>query len=277
MAERWEIIIDFSQYRGKKLTLKSMPQTFADNDYEGSGNVLQFRVGHRVTSNKNNGPLPSTLVDLDLPTDHETVDQRFNFTRTGTAPDFTWLINGVGFQDVNNRVLRNVPRGTTEKWVVRGGGGWSHPLHIHLVDFQILERTAVEPRRNGTAPGRTGVTPYEAAALKDVAALGQNEEVTVLAKYAPWAGTYMFHCHNLIHEDHDMMAVFNVTRLPDWGYPENLSLMDPMEPRFRAKDYRGTDIRALRDEVLPTFAKLRAYGDVDEVLEELEEYHATHS
>ncbi|KAA8914597.1 Cupredoxin [Sphaerosporella brunnea] len=274
MAERWEVIIDFSNYRDKELTLKSS-RTFADEDYEGTGNVLQFRVGRRVTSKQGNGPLPPKLIDLQLPTDHEKIDQRWNFTRTGVAPNFTWLINNVGFSDVYNRVLRNVPRGTIEKWILHGGGGWSHPIHIHLVDFQIVSRTAVEPRRNGTAPGRSGVTPYEAAALKDVSAVGQNEEVTVLAKYAPWAGTYMFHCHNLIHEDHEMMAAFNVTRLPEWGYPESMGLLDPMDPKFRAKEYRGTAVRTLRDEVLPMFAELRAYGNVEEVMRELDEYHAT--
>lgn len=87
--------------------------------------------------------------------------------------------------DTNNRVLRNVPRGTTEKWAVHGGGGWSHPVHVHLVDFKILDRVATTPLFNST-PGRNYVTPYELAAMKDVATVGNNEEVTFLAKFAPW-------------------------------------------------------------------------------------------
>lgn len=78
-------------------------------------------------------------------------------------------------------ILRNVPRGTTEMWRLQGGGGWSHPVHIHLVDFQILSRRKAT---QNSAFGRTEVTPYEAAALKDVIVLGNNEAVTVLAKYA---------------------------------------------------------------------------------------------
>jgi hypothetical protein len=60
--------------------------------------------------------------------------------------------------------------------------GWSHPIHIHLVDFQVV-------RRSGS--GRDYVEPYEAAALKDVVYLGRNEEVEVIANFAPWAGVYM--------------------------------------------------------------------------------------
>ena len=51
----------------------------------------------------------------------------------------------------------------------------------------------------------------------------------------------MFHCHNLIHEDNDMMAAFNVTVLPDYGY-NSTSLADPMQAQFRAKPYVDNDV-----------------------------------
>jgi len=277
MSERWEVVIDFAQYKGQKLTLKSA-DTFADTKFLGTGDVLQFRVGHQVTSQKGNGPLPAKLVDLDLPVNHDVVDQHFEFGfgPKGPPPAGEWTINNRSFADAKNRIIRNVPRGTTEKWTLHGGGGWSHPVHIHLVDFQVIAREGTTPRPGtNTTRGRNYVTPYEAAALKDVVAVGTNEQLTILAKYAPWDGVYMFHCHNLIHEDHDMMAAFNVTSLPDFGYPETTKLVDPMDPRFRPQEYRGTTIRTLRDEVLPNFAKLRAYGDVNKAEEALDEYHAT--
>lgn len=87
--------------------------------------------------------------------------------------------------DPTNRIIRNVPRGTTEKWLLRGGGGWPHPVHVHLVDFKITSRVALKPEYNAEA-GRNYIAPYEAAAMKDVVAIGNNEEVTILAKYAPW-------------------------------------------------------------------------------------------
>ncbi|MGB3633111.1 MAG: multicopper oxidase domain-containing protein, partial [Rubrobacteraceae bacterium] len=76
-------------------------------------------------------------------------------------------------------------------------GGWFHPVHIHLIDFKILDR-------NGQPP-----EPYELGP-KDVAYVGENEKVRVLMKFGPHKGRYMVHCHNLVHEDHDMMHQFEV-------------------------------------------------------------------
>lgn len=54
----------------------------------------------------------------------------------------------------------------------------------------------------------------------------------------------MFHCHNLIHEDSDMMAAFNVTALSNWGYNETTTYLDPMEARWRAKPFGAGDFQA---------------------------------
>ncbi|TPW11850.1 MAG: Bilirubin oxidase, partial [Acidimicrobiaceae bacterium] len=77
-----------------------------------------------------------------------------------------------------------------------GSGGWFHPAHIHLIDFKIVDR-------NGRAP-----FAYERGP-KDVVYLGENETVRLLAKF-DGLGKYMMHCHNLVHEDHDMMTQFEV-------------------------------------------------------------------
>jgi bilirubin oxidase len=50
----------------------------------------------------------------------------------------------------------------------------------------------------------------------------------------------MFHCHNLVHEDHDMMAAFNVSALPGMGYEDD-HFQDPMESAYRAKKYSASD------------------------------------
>ena len=85
-------------------------------------------------------------------------------------------------------------------------GGWFHPLHIHLVDFKILSR-------NGQA-----AQPYENGP-KDVVYIGEDEIVRLLIKFNPAPGSkggkYMVHCHNLPHEDHDMMQQFAVGVVPD--------------------------------------------------------------
>ena len=72
---------------------------------------------------------------------------------------------------------------------------------MHLVDFKILDR-------NGRPPFDYELGP------KDVAYLGEKETVRVLVKFGPHRGRYMVHCHNLVHEDHDMMAQFAVGMRP---------------------------------------------------------------
>jgi bilirubin oxidase len=91
----------------------------------------------------------------------------------------------------------------------------------HLIDFQVISRVN----------GKRGVLPYEAVALKDVVWLDTGETVRVIARYTPWPGLYMFHCHNLIHEDHEMLAAFNVTQVQGLNLNETVCLPE-LNPSF---------------------------------------------
>ncbi len=77
------------------------------------------------------------------------------------------------------------------------------PLHIHLVDLRILDR---EVDRNGV---RLPPRPHELGP-KDTVSLGENERVRVVVRFGPHAGRYMVHCHNVVHEDHDMMGQITI-------------------------------------------------------------------
>ncbi|RDW80808.1 hypothetical protein BP5796_05506 [Coleophoma crateriformis] len=264
MAERYEVIFDFSAYANSNVTMRNNRDVQADEDYNSTDKVMKFIVGGTVTDPTNNGAVPGALSTLNTPTPKSTVDRTFRFERSGGE----WTINGVTFADVKNRILAKPPRGATEVWSLENNsGGWSHPVHIHLVDFQIISRT----------DGKRGVLPYEAASLKDVVLLGVNEKVKVIAKYAPWDGVYMFHCHNLIHEDHDMMAAFNVTVLQDFGYPETTKFIDPMEQRWRSKtiDPAAFTEEYITGTLLPMFAGLDAYGSEAKIEQALDDYYKT--
>jgi hypothetical protein len=109
-----------------------------------------------------------------------------------------------------------------------------------------------------------------------------NERVELISNFAPWSGIYMFHCHNLVHEDHDMMAAFNVSQvdLTSYGYPETTSFIDPMTPAFRPKDMStlkfqsGTQeyLADIRESVLKKFVDLNAYPDSKGVGNALDSY-----
>ncbi|KAH8807557.1 Cupredoxin [Xylogone sp. PMI_703] len=250
MAERWEVIVDFSNYSNQNLTLNNQRKVFDAADYEGTDRVMQFNVGSMASSNANNSEVPTSLVTLDTPPSGTQIHRTFKFNKKSDM----WLINGVPFNDVKNRVLADPQKGNTEIWLLENQSGyWSHPIHIHMVDFQIISRSK----------GRNMVEPYEKVALKDVAVLGPGESVTVAVTFAPFAGLYMFHCHNLIHEDHAMMDAFNVTDIQGLGYDaSDMNFADPMEPQWRAKNFTAADTQSILNDVLPQFAATNAYQNV---------------
>ncbi|KAI1259278.1 Cupredoxin [Xylariaceae sp. FL1019] len=232
VAERYEIVFDFTNFAGQQIELRNLPKVGdfgVDDDYENTDKVMRFNVAQGPVDDPST--VPANLRDVPFPPATTGIDQHFRFHRTNGE----WRINGVGFEDVANRVLAKVPRGTVEIWELENGsGGWTHPIHVHLVDFRVIQRTG----------GKRDVEPYEEHGLKDVVWLAVGETVLVEAHYEPWTGLYMFHCHNLIHEDHDMMAAFNVTMLQNFGYNETTDFSDPEDPRWAAEPYDLADFRA---------------------------------
>ncbi len=190
---------------------------------------MRFNVASALVDDPST--VPAQLREVPFPPETQGIDHHFLFHRQHGQ----WLINGVGFEDVANRVLANVPRGTVEIWELENkSGGWTHPIHVHLVDFRVIFR----------AGGDRGVEPYEEHGLKDVVWVSKGETVRLEAHYEPWTGLYMFHCHNLIHEDHDMMAAFNVTMLQNFGYNETTDFSDPEDDRWDAEPYVLADFLA---------------------------------
>ncbi|KAL0253072.1 hypothetical protein SLS55_010522 [Diplodia seriata] len=265
MAERWEIVVDFAQFAGKNVTMRNNRNVQADEDYNSTDKVMRFVVGNKVTTS--DSPLPGTLRSVPYPPVRTVPDRSFKFERKGGE----WTINGVTFADVENRILAKPKRGAVEVWELENSsGGWSHPIHIHLVDFQVISRTG----------GNRPVLEYEKNGLKDVVLLGENEKAKVVARFGPnRAQPYLFHCHNLVHEDNDMMAAFDVDKLEDFGYNKNETLfLDPMDPQWRAKDITEADFtdEAIQSK-LAAFAAVDSYADQHEVESLLEAYWSTAS
>lgn len=185
MAERWEVVIDFSQYKGQNITVRNKRDVGQDEDFNSTDKVMRFIVENTLTDTSDSKgmlPLPSTLRNVKFPPAKAGVDRKFQFERHNGK----WAINqGFWSDSPGGLVLAKPERGAVEVWELENGsGGWTHPIHIHLVDFQIISRTGGE---------RTSVLPYEATSLKDVVWLNRGETVRVIARYAPWDGLYMFH------------------------------------------------------------------------------------
>tara|TARA_R110002003_G_scaffold138_3_gene12688 strand:- start:14441 stop:14974 length:534 start_codon:yes stop_codon:yes gene_type:complete len=174
MGERYEIIVNFAGFEGQNITMGNARGLIGNIDFAATDLVMRFVVGETMSDDCNNSEMPSTLRDIPPPP-QTSVTKNFTFERLGAE----WLINGVGWADVEHRILTRPELGADEIWELHNGNGTGvHPVHIHLVDFQILSRTG----------GRNEVLPYEAAGMKDVVWLSPGETVRVVARYAPWQG-----------------------------------------------------------------------------------------
>jgi bilirubin oxidase len=186
-GERYEVVVDFAPFAGRNLTIMSERNFQGKYDYPATNTIMRFVVGHAVTSTTGNGPIPSRLATFHTPEPRVSIDHTFILEKKNGL----FLINGVGFANIPNRILAKPKRGRPERWRLINNNEKSetssHPIHIHQIDFQVVSR-------NGSS---ADVRPYEAAGLKDVVHVGINEEVELAANYQPWAGVYMFHCHNL--------------------------------------------------------------------------------
>ena len=90
--------------------------------------------------------------------------------------------------------------GTREIWHLNnGGGGWDHPIHIHFEEGQILERD-----------GLAANVPMWERGRKDVYRLRPAGSLTISMQFRDFAGTYMEHCHNTVHEDNAMLLRWDI-------------------------------------------------------------------
>jgi spore coat protein A, manganese oxidase len=217
-AERYEFLIDFRGYKpGTVIELKNMSNP-NNVDYDHTNKVMRFNVVDEASlppdsaGSKTLTTMPTTLVSSEAMGLTEGMAarkvsialQRDDVTNLFNISDKTWHdVVDSGYQDV----LTVAKPDEVQVWNIENrSGGWFHPLHIHLVDFKVLSR-------NGRPASAWEQGP------KDVVYIGENETVKLAMRFTLQkgggnsvnaGGRYMIHCHNLPHEDHDMMRQFAV-------------------------------------------------------------------
>jgi FtsP/CotA-like multicopper oxidase with cupredoxin domain len=114
---------------------------------------------------------------------------------SNSDPETEWLINGQQFEA--DKPLISVKKDSGATWRIRnGGGGWVHPMHLHMEEHRVVARNG-KTAPDGRHPDDSG--------KEDVIALDPSEEVVVSRRFRTFTGPYVAHCHNLAHEDHNMM------------------------------------------------------------------------
>jgi spore coat protein A len=192
---------------------------------------MDFRVGTRVTSR---GPttvparLPGTMPALGAPSLTRDITLEEVQDPVTLSPAYGSL-NGRKFDDA--RGVQDRPRlGSTEDWRLINLTGDTHPIHLHLIQFQVMDRTpfnavayqsaldsarAVDP--NAPNPSPQSYTTGPAAApdanergWKDTVRTNPGQITRLRARWTLPTGLsapqqYVYHCHILEHEDNSMM------------------------------------------------------------------------
>ena len=274
VAERYEVVCDFTGYAGQTL------YWWNDLDPVMQSGVPMFCYSHlisRIEVSSTPVVAPAfdetavspyysifaptlntfTQSDLDLAVSMANSDV-FHRHMVFERRNGHWVINGETW-DTFKIAAADVGQNVWELWKFTAGGGWFHPVHMHLVDFYMV-------RRNGGH----GEMAYEQLSPKDVFYLGPGNNVYLLVRFGAHKGSYMFHCHNLIHEDDDMLRAFTIVDTSAGAFNQDTAkpfVSNPMNGIIYSKyDYSDPmfgDVCAKPTDTLPTFDAKRAQTVLD--------------
>jgi blue copper oxidase len=156
--------------------------------------------------------LPATLSTINRYREADAVNRDNPRTFAVSMGMMRWLLNGRTFELAAVAANERVRLNDLEVWelVNQPGGEMSmiHPLHIHGLQFQISERQ-IQPAL--AADWETVRAGYVDEGWKDTVMLMPGERVKVLLKFQDYTGLYLYHCHNLEHEDAGMMRNYLVS------------------------------------------------------------------
>lgn len=201
-AERTDIVVDFSQAAGTNVVLQS----------DGT-DIMQFRVGSGAvvdTSRVPNVLRPVTRI----------AESSASRTRVMTLNQFD-SDNGEAMVMLLNRkhwaepVTEVMKLGDTEIWSLVNLTLDTHPIHLHMVRFQILDRRGIsidDYLAGETFTYTTDVHPPGAHEMgwKDIVQCPAQTVTRIIVPFNGYAGRYVWHCHILEHEANDMMRPFDV-------------------------------------------------------------------
>ncbi len=194
-AQRADVVVDFRGQQDRNVLLSTIPRSDgAVGTGSRSAAIMQFRVrGHSHQKAR----VPDRLrpvPPLDVP---NKVAKSWTFDLTEDGHGSYWSINGEMFDP--QRVDHQVRMGSTERWRLKNTSDMTHYVHLHEEQWQTISR-------NGKRP-----PPWERG-FEDTWRLDPGETVDVAARFTDYPGLFMVHCHMLDHEDHGMMAQFEVVQ-----------------------------------------------------------------
>src|SRR5579862_2504471 len=201
-GERADLIVDFSSARGSHIQLESDPFV-----------LMQFRVGSQPGDDPSS--LPASLRTVTrlaeksaILTRRLTLDENLNMV----AESMGMLLNKTPW---HAPITEKPALHSTEIWEFVNLTEDTHPIHLHMVRFQLLDRCrfdAFDYTNNNTLRYVSEPMPPDANEMgwKDTVRVNAKTVTRILVPFVGYAGRYVWHCHILEHEDNEMMRPYEI-------------------------------------------------------------------
>lgn len=228
-GERKDVIIDFSNPSlwGQTIILKNnarAPFPMGEAvDPQTVGQIMAFRVDVPLNG-IDNSVIPAVLRPAPIPV-LGTPDNTRQLLLIETEDEFERLkpqlgTSALGPLEWNDPITENPTLNALEEWQIINFTEDAHPIHLHLVNFQVVSRqkfnaTQYEPGNPASLHliGQPKLPTADERGWKDTEVMYPGEVTRVRARFDV-EGLYLWHCHILSHEDHEMMRPFYVGTLP---------------------------------------------------------------
>jgi spore coat protein A len=225
-GERFDIVIDFSEHKGANLAMtNNAPAPYARGGEIVPSDVMLFKVT-KPLSGSDISTVPETLVPFTpLEAAHAVRERTLTLTEMDRPSDGYTMIGLLGQKHWDDPITEDPKAGSMEIWSFANTTGDVHPMHIHLVQFQVLNRQTFDVK-NYMQTGKlvfTGIPmppeSNERPAWKDTVKTYSGYVTRVIARFDLPAGTqakpgeefrYVWHCHVLEHEDNEMMRPYKI-------------------------------------------------------------------
>jgi spore coat protein A, manganese oxidase len=218
-AERADLILDFTGMEGKTITLSndgSAPYPgweMMANLHAPLYELMQIRVTLPLKANAKTITMAPAASFTKFEESAAVITRDFLLTEKTDAQGHSLgvRINDKGYDDPVTEITK---LGQLEKWRFINTTDDAHPMHLHLAQFQILERQGYDPPALAQGSlklvGRVRPPAPNESGWKDTAIVNPRDVLTILVRFEGFTGRFVFHCHMLEHEDNDMMRPFEV-------------------------------------------------------------------
>ncbi|ELY97387.1 MULTISPECIES: multicopper oxidase family protein [Natrialbaceae] len=236
-GQRADVVVDFSESAGETLLLHNdAPAQYRGKTGLGDDDIVPLPEIMLVDVNEAGDSqdateLPDELTRVPDISIDSVDNERYLTLNGGATDDYSRQLYLLGTAEepdglkIDAPVTEEPALGDTEIWSFANRSGMSHPMHLHLVHFQMVGRQSIgdyDPDEDELdLEALEAPKPYERG-WNDVITVDPGEIVHVIVHFGghdglfnDQTGTYMWHCHMLEHEDHDMMRPFTV--LPNDG------------------------------------------------------------